>query len=61
MDRLIEDGCDRLNFKLDLEEVSKEFIKNPSLFKDTHVVDTLFSIIDFNKFKQLIINNKQPA
>lgn len=54
-DKLIDEECSKLSIKLDLELIQKEFEKNHEIIKDNHVVDTLFSILDFNKFKDMMI------
>lgn len=54
-DKLIDEECTKLSIKLDLEQIQTEFEKNPDIIKDNHVVDTLFSILDFNKFKDMMI------
>ena len=60
-DKLIEDESANLGFKLDLELIQKAFTENPEVVKDDHVVDTLFSMLYFNKFKALMLNFKRES
>jgi len=53
MDALIEE-CGR-DTKLDVQLVYNEFESQSALVKDTHVLDTLFSILDFLKFKEMML------
>lgn len=56
MDKLIEDEIKLLGHELDIDLVKKSFNENPNIaIKDRHLFDTLYSIIDFVKFKELML------
>lgn len=55
MDKAITDECERQKQTLDLELLTSEFEKNPDGAADNHVIETLFTIIDFHKFKELML------
>lgn len=55
MDELIDSQCKEMQIELDLELIKRELESNPSLFTDDHMVDTLQSILDFQKFKIMIL------
>jgi hypothetical protein len=44
-----------------MELIQKEFESNPKAVKDHHVVDTLFSLLDFNKFKEMMLAFKSDS
>jgi hypothetical protein len=44
-----------------MELIQKEFESNPAAVKDHHVVDTLFSLLDFNKFKEMMLAFKSDS
>jgi len=59
MDNAITDQCTKLNLALDFELLTTEFEKDPDSAADNHVIETLFTILDFHKFKELMLAYKQ--
>jgi len=55
MDKLINEICAKLGLTLDFELLTSEFEKNPDGAADNHVIETLFTILDFHKFKELML------
>lgn len=55
MDNLITEISAKLELTLDFELLTSEFEKNPDGAADNHVIETLFTILDFHKFKELMI------
>lgn len=59
MDNAITEQCTKLNLTLDFELLTTEFEKDPDGAADNHVIETLFTILDFHKFKELMLAYKQ--
>jgi len=55
MDKAITDQCKELGLVLDFELLTTEFEKDPESAADNHVIETLFTILDFHKFKELML------
>lgn len=55
MDNAISNECVRQGLSLDFELLTKEFEKNSDAAADNHVIETLFTILDFHKFKELML------
>lgn len=55
MDETISEECSNQGLNLDFELIKSEFEKNPNGAADNHVVETLFTILDFQRFKELMV------
>lgn len=55
MDDAITEECDRQKVSLDFESLKYEFEQNSHSAADNHVIETLFTILDFHKFKELMV------
>jgi len=55
MDNLMETTAKSLGTPIDLKVIKEEFEKDPKAAADSHVIETLFSMTDFIKFKELMI------
>mmetsp|Transcript_42886 Transcript_42886/g.36051 ORF Transcript_42886/g.36051 Transcript_42886/m.36051 type:complete len:84 (+) Transcript_42886:159-410(+) len=55
MDNLIETTAKKLGSPVDLRVIKEEFEKDPKAAGDSHIIETLFSMTDFIKFKELMV------
>jgi len=55
MDNAIDEECLKLNCTLDFECIKSKLLTEHTSIKDDNVVDTLYSILDFQKFKKMMI------
>jgi len=55
MDFLMETTAKTLGTPVDLKFIKEEFKKDPKAAGDSHVIETLFSITDFSRFKELMV------
>lgn len=55
MDKLILEEAEAQGTPLDLELIKTAFEQDPKGAADSHVIETLFSITDFLKFKELMV------
>jgi len=58
MDQQITDQSTKQGLNLDFELLKNEFENNPDGAADNHVIETLFTILDFHKFKHLMLAYK---
>lgn len=58
MDETIEKECEKQGLKLDLGTLTSEFEKDPKGAADNHTIETLYTIVDFHKFKELMLAYK---
>lgn len=55
MDRLIDEGVEKEGKTLDFTLIKSTFESKTETVNDQHVIDTLFSILDFQKFKEMML------
>jgi len=55
MDNLIETTAKKLGTTIDLKVIKEKFEKDPKAADDSHIIETLFSMTDFIKFKELMV------